>query len=54
MEYTTRIIKNETAKLEIEFINSKTITNELKKLTYNFKSANVKNYKAQSLKFFCV
>ena len=27
---------------------------ELKKLTYGFNSANAKNYKAQSLRFFCV
>ena len=54
MTYTTSPIKYEITNKDLEFINERTASFELKKLTYGFNSANAKSYKAQSLRFFCV
>ena len=54
MTYTTTSIKYEITNKDLEIVNERATVNELKKLTYSFQSINVKNYKAQSLRFFCV
>lgn len=54
MTYTSTPNKYEITNKDLEFINERSAAFELKKLTYGFKSVSAKNYKLQSIKYFCV